>query len=365
VGTPAWQVAYPLMVWYLHKYYSDNRVIKKHYQSLKKWMKYMASIANHYIITKGRGDWVAPKRGGAPGDGSIPITSTGYYYKSAVLMKKMAVVLGKNQDETNYSNLADSIQKAFQQKFWNDEAQTYGNGSQTSNAFPLYVGIVPKNEQQAALHNLINNIQNKHDGRLWTGILGTKALVEVLPEYDKSKVLYSMANQTTFPGWGYMIAKGATTLWERWGGYKYFGPAMNSLNHIMFGSIDEFFYKGLAGIQMTAPGFKKIRIQPKVQKGLNHAEASMKTIRGEVSSSWKKEGDAIEMKVTIPANSTAEVSVPKLGLKEPFTVSESGNIIWTNHQFQKTTGISSGRESSNYITFETGSGNYDFVLKSG
>jgi alpha-L-rhamnosidase len=362
VGTPAWQVAYPLMVWYMHKYYGDDRVIKKHYKSLKKWMNYMASIANNYIITTGRGDWVPPERGGAPVDGSIPLTSTGYYYKSADLMAKMAGVLGKNQDKTKYVSLADSIKNAFQQKFWNDVTQTYGNGSQTSNAFPLYVGIVADSLQQTVLHDLVHNIRYKHNNHLWVGILGTKALVEVLPKLGKSNVLYSMVNEKTYPGWGYMISKGATTLWERWGGYKYFGPAMNSLNHIMFGSIDEFFYKYLAGIQMAAPGFKKIRIQPEIQQGLDHAAASMKTIRGKVASSWKREGDTIEMNVMIPPNSTARISIPKAGLSGPFIVKESGKTVWENHKFQQVRGIKSADENSDYITFEAGSGNYNFEL---
>jgi alpha-L-rhamnosidase len=323
----------------------------------------MASIADDYIITKGRGDWVPPERAGAPGDGSIPLTSTGYYYKAANLMAKMADILGKNEDKSKFVNLAEHIKQAFQQKFWNDSAQTYGNGSQTSNAFPLYLGIVPDSLQQSVLYDLIDNIKYKHNNHLWTGIIGTKALVEVLPEYGKSDVLYSMANQTTFPGWGYMIAKGATTLWERWGGYKYFGPAMNSLNHIMFGTIDEFFYKDLAGIQMAASGYKKIRIRPEVQDGLDHAKASINTIRGKVLSSWKRKGDTFQMNLTIPANSSAKVSIPKANLKESYKVRESGNIIWSDHNFKRTQGIISGKENNNYITFKVGSGNYEFVLK--
>ena len=363
VGTPSWQVAYPLVTWYVHKYYGDNRVIKDHYQSLQKWMKYMASISHNYIITKGRGDWVPPERGGTPGDGSISLTSTGFYYKSAELMSKMAGILGKDQDKAKYAKLAQNIKNAFQQKFWNSQTKNYGDGSQTSNALPLYLGIVPGNRQQTVVQDLMNNIKLKHNDHIWAGILGTKALVDALPKYNESNVLYSMVNQKTYPGWGYMISKGATTLWERWGGYKYFGPAMNSLNHIMFGSIDEFFYKNLAGIQSSAPGFKKIRIQPEVQPGLNHAQASMKTIRGKVSSDWKREGNMVKMKVTIPANSSAEVSIPKAQLKGPFTVSENHQIVWSNHQFQHAPGISSANESNKYITFKVGSGKYNFSLK--
>jgi alpha-L-rhamnosidase len=138
---------------------------------------------------------------------------------------------------------------------------------------------------------------------------------------------------------------------------------MNSLNHIMFGSIDEFFYKDLAGIQMAAPGFKEIRIHPDVQQGLDHATASMKTIRGKVVSSWTREGEAIEMDVTIPANSSARICIPKAGLKGLFTVTEGGKIVWSNHTFKQASDITSGNENSDYITFEVGSGEYEFVLK--
>jgi len=365
VGTPAWQVAYPLIVWDMHEYYGDDRVIEQHYNSLKKWMGYMKSISNDYIITKGRGDWVPPKLGYSPIDGSVPITSTGYYYKSAQLMSKMADILGKDQDKAMYSKLAQNINDAFQQKFWNQRKGQYGTGSQMSNVFPLYLGIVPKNRQQTVVNDLVNNIEMKHNDHLWTGILGTKALVEALPEHNNADVLYDLTNQRTYPGWGYMVSKGSTTLWERWGGYRYFGADMNSLNHIMFGSIDEFFYKNLAGIQSTAPGFKNIVIRPSADiagKKLNWAQASVKTIRGKVASKWKFQGGAVEMNISIPANSTATVSIPKGNIKGPFTVTESSKTVWSGQSFHKTTGIHSAKEDAEYVTFEVGSGDYSFTL---
>ena len=164
-------------------------------------------------------------------------------------MSKMAGILGKDQDKTMYSQLAQNIDNAFQKRFWNQQKQQYGTGSQISNVFPLYLGIVPKAGRKQLLMTWF--IIFRSNMIIICGLVfwGRKHLVEALPEYHKSDVLYDITNQTTFPGWGYMVSKGSTTLWERWGGYRYFGPAMNSLNHIMFGSIDEFFYKDIAGIR--------------------------------------------------------------------------------------------------------------------
>ncbi len=364
VGTPAWQVAYPLMIWYMHKYYGDVRIMKEHYNSLKKWMNYMSSISHKYIITRGRGDWVPPELAGGPNNRSIAITSTGYYYKSAEIMAYIAGILGNGKDSVMYSHLAGSIKRAFNNRFWNATKNVYGTGSQTNNAFPLYLGIVPKDKQQKVVKSLVNNIMLTHNGHLWTGIIGTKALIEALPEYNQIKVLYTITKQTTYPGWGYMISKGATTLWERWGGYRYFNAQMNSLNHIMFGSIDEFFYKDLAGIKVKKSGFKQILIKPHIVGDLKFVKSSIKTIRGLAASSWVRNGNNLTLKVIIPANSKAEVDIPATNMRTPLTLKESGKIIFENGTFKKgVSGINGVKENKKYIIVNIGSGNYKFKLK--
>ncbi len=363
IGTPSWQVAYPLLVWYMHKYYGDNRIIEEHYNSLKKWMDYMKSISHDYIITRGRGDWVPPERGGTPGDHSIALTSTGYYYISANLMAHMAGILGRKSDSLKYAELAQHIKEAFNNRFWNKSKGDYNTGSQTSDVFPLYAGLVPKIHQQQVLNQIIENINLKHNGHLWVGILGVKALIEALPEYDKTNVLYKITDQRTYPGWGYMIAKGSTTLWERWGGYRYFNAGMNSLNHIMFGSIDEFFYKDIAGIRSLAPGFKKILIKPYVSKKMTYAEGSVKTIHGRVTSDWKKAGNSFILKVVIPANCNAVIDVPKTDLKPPYRLTESNKVIWENqNEMGKDDGVTNVTDAGKYLEVAAGSGTYKFIL---
>ncbi len=363
VGTPSWQAAYPLIVWYMHKYYDDVRILKEHYSSLKKWMKYMSSISQNYIITSGRGDWVPPERGGPPNDGSIPITSTGYYYKSAVIMSNIAGILGNAKDSIMYSNLALNIKTAFNKHFWNSSLHTYGTGSQTSDAFPLYAGLVPNDKQKMVVDNLVNNIMIKHNGHLWTGILGTKALIEVLPEFNRTNILYTITGKTTYPGYGYMISKGATTLWERWGSFLYFNAGMNSLNHIMLGCIDEFFYKDLAGIKIDKAGYKKIIIKPALVGNMKFAKSSIRTIRGKVASSWKKKGNDFILHVIIPVNSTAEVDIPSANMPASLTLKESGSVIFENGTFKNgVPGIIGVKENKSYLEVNIGSGNYNFEL---
>ena len=361
-GTPAWQVAYPLITWDMYRYYGDTRILEIHYPSIKKWVDYYGGTAKDYIIEWGRGDWVPPKLTG-PDDGSLPITCTGYYYHGARIVAWMAEVLGKAEDARDYAALADEIKKAFNAKFLDPKTNQYGTGSQTSNAFPLYLGLVPEGREQAVVENLAGNIVAEHDTHLWVGIIGTKALVEVLPARGQGQLMYQLAIQTTYPSWGYMISHGATTLWERWGGYKYFNAGMNSLNHIMFGCVDEFFYGDIAGIRPAGPGYQRVAIKPQVVGDLTNAGASVETVRGLVSSSWEKEGNTLTLEVTIPVNSRGKVSVSKLGL-ERVVVKEGGKVVWEEGLYQGgVAGISGAEESEDYITFEAGSGEYSFKLE--
>jgi alpha-L-rhamnosidase len=207
------------------------------------------------------------------------------------------------------------------------------------------------------LKNLVDNIMVKNEGHLATGILGTNALEQVLGLYGRADVMYEIATKTTYPSWGYTISKGATTVWES------FELDNRSLNMKMFGSTEKFFYKDLAGIGPAAPGFRKINIKPRIVKDLTYAKASLETVKGLVSSSWKKTDGSLILEVTIPVNSVAKVSVPKIGLQN-VNVTESDKTVWKNGRFIKgVSGITAGSETDDYVTFDVGSGSYRFQLK--
>jgi len=370
---PAWGSNYPILVWYIHQYYGDNRVLKEHYSGMKRWVDYLTSIAENHLVTEGHyGDHMQP--GEAPGEEEFistapppPLLWTGYYYRSASIVSQVAGILGKTDDAERYARLAETIGDAINREWFNEETNQYAMGSQTANLFPLVLGIVPKASEDGVLRNIVEDIVEKHDGHLHTGNTGTTCMIDALTEHGQDNVMYKVATQTTYPGWGYMVEQGATTIWESWSLVSTVG---SSESMIMWATIDEFFYNDLAGIKgpdyhgpgYMTPGFREIHIEPHVLGDLEYASASIKTVRGTASSSWQSTADAITLEVSIPVNSQARVSVPKMGLKD-VTIVESGRLVWQDGEFVKgVSGIAGGREIDDYVTFDVGSGAYSFTL---
>jgi alpha-L-rhamnosidase len=307
------------------------------------------------------GEWEAPVR---ERNGPInPLTNTYYWYLDCITFAKIAGVLGKEDDRQQYLSLADSIKVAFNQKFFNPETNLYGTEEpyQSYLLFALAGDLVPEGHRQAVLYNLIEDIMVSRDGHLGTGILGTKHLFKVLADEGREEVIHEMVTKKTFPSWGYWIENGATTLWESWNGES-------SHNHQMFGSVSEYFYKYLAGIRAptddgTTAGYKQIHIKPYIPDDLDHAEASIQTVRGTVSSSWQRDGDQLALEVRLPANTTGKVSVPVRN-SENVEITENGEIIWQNGEFSGDAieGIDDGNRNGDYITFNIQSGKYEFLV---
>jgi alpha-L-rhamnosidase len=196
-----------------------------------------------------------------------------------------------------------------------------------------------------------------------TGFLGVKFLMPALTATGRSDLAYDLAAQTTYPSWGYMISRGATTLWELW--QEKTGPSMNSNNHIMFGSVGAWFYQALAGINQApdTAGYRQLRIQPQAAHGLRWASGTVKTIRGTVESSWKRTENGVTLKVNIPVGAEARVMVPKPGELTGITVEENGRVVWENGKYVAgDAGIIGAVAEDNDIAFEVGSGEYSFRL---
>ena len=199
-------------------------------------------------------------------------------------MALAAGLLGNDADARKYTDLAASIKKAFNEKFYHPDTGLYGNGSQTSLSCALYQGLVEPANKARVLSNLVAAVE-KANGHIDTGILGAKYLLNALLENGRADVAYRIASQKDLPSWGWWIEQGATTLWEQWNGTE-------SRNHIMFGDISAWFYKALAGINPdpAAPAFKHFIIKPNLVGGLTSAEASYDSVRGRIVSDWKAQG---------------------------------------------------------------------------
>ncbi|MCU0643180.1 MAG: glycoside hydrolase family 78 protein [bacterium] len=364
---PAWGTAYIIIVWYLYHYYGDTRILENHYEAMKKYVEFLkANSADHVIKKLGKyGDW-CPPGSIAPKRTKLELTSTWYYYYQAVLLSKMAQVIGKENEANEYANLAAEIKDAFNRNFFeNDQyaghwmSPVARNVDQTSNVLPLYLDMTPNGMKPKVLAKLLQSIIQDQDYHLDTGIIGTRYLLDVLTENGHEEIAYRIANQETYPGWGYMIAEGATTLWERW--EKITGGGMNSHNHIMLGSVDAWFYRSIAGISCLEPGWKKIRIKPGVFGDLKFATATLKTIQGDVHVSWEKKENSLEVTVQIPVGVDVEIWLPLLW--EDGVVQEGCSILWKNGKAIKNSSqVSFSGIKEKWLVFELGSGYYKFDM---
>jgi alpha-L-rhamnosidase len=354
---PAWGTAYPLIAWYVYQYYGDRRILEDHYEGIRKYVEFLRTRAEGGLVKFSHyGDWVAVDR--TPGN----IVSSFYYYYDVKILAEIAKVLGKEADAKAYGDLAAAIKTAFHREYFDPKTRGYANGTQTANALPLFLDLVPDAERGSVWGSLFDNIVYKNNSHLTTGIIGTKYIMELLTNNGSSDLAYDIATQTNYPSWGYMIENGATTLWELWQLRQ--GPSMNSHNHPMFGSVGSWLYKALAGINLApgSTGFQKIRIAPQMVRDLRYAAGSTRTVRGEVSSSWSRDEQNVWVEVVIPVGSEAEVVIPGLNL-ENVVIKEGDQVVWEGQGYKAGgQGIRNIEQSQAGFLIKIGSGRYSFEL---
>lgn len=312
-----WSSTYFTMLWQYYLYYGDKQILARHYEPMKRYMQFLDSISTDYILPMGWiGDWGSMVEGWKEGQPeSVP---TAFYFWDATILSKIARVLDNKSDELLYEDLTANIRKAYHAKYFNPVSGNYTDGSQMANAFPLFLGLVPENEKLRVLDNLVRDIEVTNSNHLTTGVLGTKYMPEALAQYGRADVAWNIINQKTYPSWNSMMEK-YTTVCEFW-------TLKQSKNHVMMGSIDAWFYKYIAGIQLDEgnPAFSSFIIKPNLLNGLTKAEGKIVTIRGTVSSSWKKEDGEFTLKIEIPFNTSALVYIP---VNENETILENGKLL--------------------------------------
>jgi alpha-L-rhamnosidase len=301
--------------WFID-FYGDRRVAETHYAAMKTWVLAMRrhELPDGTLKGTSYGDWcdTYSMDEKASDYGSTPreLVSTAYQYHNYRIMEGLAKSMGHTEDERTLADLADKLRVAFNGKFLDSMTHTYQGATQTGYVLALAFGLAPEEQRTAIIANLIDDIMVKHNGHLSGGLIGMQWLMQTLTDIGRPDVAWTIATQTTRPSWGYMLSKGATTIWERWD-YDTRGPGMNSeALLIQAGNVDAWFYQTLAGIRPAAPGFKKILIKPAVVGDLTWVKAHFDSPYGRIVSNWKVEGSQFTMDVTIPANTTATIVVP-------------------------------------------------------
>jgi alpha-L-rhamnosidase len=177
----------------------------------------------------------------------------------------------------------------------------------------LAFGLLPADRVQASADKLAARVAAS-GGHLTVGFLGVENLLPVLADHGHADVAYQVLMQPGFPGWGYMVAKGATTIWERWDGIRPDGslntPDMNSFNHYGLGSVGDFLYRQVGGLAPAAPGYAALRVAPRPGGGLTSAKSTYDTPYGDSTSDWSISGGTLTLRVTVPAGASATVVVP-------------------------------------------------------
>ena len=347
--SPEWGSAYVITPWQIYQMYGDRTVLAQHYEGMKRYVEYLKSTAKDSIVTHGLGDWYDIGPGG-PGESKLTskgLTATAIYYQDLVILKETAALLGKADEARQFEDQALAVKQAFNQKFFNADKNQYDLNSQTANAMPLVLGLVPDDRRAAVLEGLVAQI--RAGGNCVTaGDVGFNYLMRALSDAGKGNVLYDMLIRDDGPGYAYQIKKGATSLTEAWD-----TNPDSSQNHCMLGHIEEWFYRGLGGISSdrSGPGFKKIIIKPQIVGDLSAANVAYDSPYGRIVSNWTRAGNKLSMLITIPFNTTATVFV---SARDAAGVTESGKPA------DKVEGVTFLRMENGAAVYAVGSGTYQF-----
>jgi alpha-L-rhamnosidase len=353
-GSPGWADAGVICPWTLHHVYDDRRIIEQHYPSMKKWIDYLDEANPDHLwrhrTGNNNGEWL-PVDYGTPRD----VLATAYYAYSTRHLAAAAELIGRNQEATHYRQLFEKIKKAFNDAFVSPDGRVKG-ATQTGYVVALHFDLLPERLRAMAAEHLVADI-DRRGGHLSTGFYGTGYLPSVLTTAGHLETAFRVLTQQTFPSWGYSIRQGATSIWEHWDGWRddkgFKAPIMNSFSHYAFGSVSEWLFAAVAGIDTQGPGFRRIVIHPRIGGGLTRVEAHYDAISGRIVSAWRIERDRFFLEVTIPANTRAQVVLPTADLK---AISEGETSI------DDAEGVEFHRIESDEIILEVGSGDYRFLV---
>ena len=341
----AWAMAHPLLQRQLYQYYGDRRLIEEQYEAAKRWLELETGKSPDFILKNGLSD----HEGLAPAE--APPMATPLFAASARIVGQLALILGRGDDASKCERLAADIQRAYLGRFLDRTTGKVGPGTQASQAYALYLDLVPADQRPAVLQFLLHDIRELRGQHLSTGIFGTKFMLEVLSREGHADLAGAIVSQRTFPGWGWMLEHGATTLWEHWAG----SDNTFSHNHPMFGSVSQWFYQWLGGIQPApeAAGFDRIIIRPQVLKGLDWVRCSYHSVRGQIVSNWRREGERLKLDIRVPVNATALIWLPA---NEPEQIKEGGRPV------SQSAGVRFVRAERGGIICQAGSGLYEFEV---
>lgn len=323
-AAPAWGDAGVIIPWHLWRTYGDLRALESSFDAMAAWVEHIRrhnpDLRWRHRTGNSYGDWLQ-----VGVTTSREVLATAYFAHSARIVADAAAVLGRTREAAHHRTLHAAVRTAFIDSYVHPDGSVEG-GTQTGHLLALAFGLLPGSLAEAAVAHLAADIE-KRDTRLTTGFVGTALLCPVLADHGRADLAYALLHQDAFPSWGHSIRHGATTVWERWDGWTAHGgfqsAAMNSFNHYSLGSVGDWLFGRVAGIDQTSTSvaYSELLLRPRPGGRLTWARAEQDTARGLVSCGWTLSGGLLTVTCTVPPGATATLHMPT---PDPGSVREGG-----------------------------------------
>ena len=363
---PTWGITQVTVPWHLYRHYGDQGVLERHYAGMRRYVDYWYEQFEDGVLPDeygNYGDWLTFENNDGRRGLPLDLYNTAFQYHTTNLFARIADVLNQQADAKRYAERAETIAKGFNDAFFDPSADTYGPGTQSSYAVPLYFDLVPDDHVDAVVNNLVAKVESD-GGKLQTGFLGTRPLINTLVDHGRAETAYEIVSQPERPGWVYMVRQGATTMWERWDSDTRIGDGMNSFNHSPFNFVSEWFYYALAGLRFddSMSGNGSVEITPSLIEDLTWASGELETVNGTLASAWERTEDGYTLDAEIPWNTTATVRLPVDA--DIVRITETSDDVWVDATAADTLpdGVDAAVAEDGAIALSVGSGSYSFTV---
>lgn len=317
--TAAWGDAAVIVPWEMYRNDGDLRVLADQYASMRAWVDLVDDLAGRTGLWNTGfqlGDWLdpaAPPEDPGKSHTDKYLVATAYHVRTARILADAAALLGEAEDAARYRAVADRALRAFQGEFLSDTGRVVSD-TPTSIAVALVFELFENEEQVLRAGTRLQELVGAGGFHISTGFVGTPIICDALVRAGSMDYAYHLLLQDELPSWLYPVRMGATTIWERWDSMLPDGSInpgdMTSFNHYALGAVADFLHRAVAGLAADAPGWERIRFEPRPGGGLTHASARFDSVRGEAAISWRREGEALSIEVEVPAASVGVLVLP-------------------------------------------------------
>jgi alpha-L-rhamnosidase len=336
VPTAAWGDAAVFVPWVLYQRFGDKGILERQFESMRGWVDCLAAVSGDNLLWDEGfqfGDWLDPAAPpDEPGNASTDrhLLATAYFARSAELVGQAAGLLGKNEEAKRYLELAAKVRQAFNNEYVTPNGRMMSDAT-TAYSLALEFDLLPTPQQRTHAGERLVQLVRESGYHISTGFVGTPLICDALCSMGEYETAFRLITQRENPSWLYPVTMGATTIWERWDSMLPDGTVnpgeMTSFNHYALGAVADWLHRVIGGLAPAAPGYHHIEIKPVPGGGLTHAHARHQTPYGMAECAWTLDNDQIEVRVQIPPNTTARVTLPR-SEKEPVEVG-SGMQCWS------------------------------------